>query len=61
MKKIKKHFFYDNLTPFVWGFVFGLIVAAAAMSTELTSLQRKLDDPHHCVSTCVELFEKWGC
>ncbi len=27
----------------------------------LNQCKRDLDDPHHCVSVCVEQFEKFGC
>lgn len=27
----------------------------------LNQCKRDLDNPHHCVSTCVEQFEKFGC
>lgn len=51
----------ENIKPFIWGFVVGWILAFAAFSSELSAMQKKLDDPHHCVSVCVEAFEKWGC
>lgn len=31
------------------------------VSEDNIELKAKLDDPHHCVSVCVEEFEKYGC
>lgn len=29
--------------------------------TALESCKIRLEDPHHCISVCVEQFEKMGC
>lgn len=43
--------------------LFGLISCfqAAYYSNKSATYKRMLDDPHHCVSVCVEEFEKMGC
>lgn len=37
---------------------FGAFIVA---SVENKELKARLADPHHCVSVCVEEFEKYGC
>lgn len=37
---------------------FGAFVVVVAENKELKA---QLADPHHCVSVCVEEFEKYGC
>lgn len=51
----------EIIGPFVWGTLFGLIVGCAALGSKVTELQEQLNDPHHCVSVCVEVFKAWGC
>lgn len=43
--------------------LFGFIscLQAAYYSNKSATYKRMLDDPHHCVSVCVEEFEKMGC
>lgn len=31
------------------------------LDIQILKLQTQLDDPHHCVSVCVEQFETMGC
>ena len=35
--------------------------AFVVVSEDNIKLKAQLDDPHHCVSVCVEEFEKYGC
>lgn len=44
----------DVITPFVWGLAIGLMVGMASLAGKATELQNALNDPHHCVSVCVE-------
>lgn len=37
---------------------FGAFIIVALENKELKA---QLADPHHCVSVCVEEFEKYGC
>lgn len=36
-------------------------VAFIIVANENKELKSQLADPHHCVSVCVEEFEKYGC
>lgn len=38
-----------------------LLISNYNYKKEITKLKAQLDDPHHCVSICVEEFEKMGC
>ena len=37
------------------------VVCLISQAKEIDRLKATLDDPHHCVSVCVEEFEKYGC
>lgn len=39
-------------------FFFSAYIVVSAKNKELKA---QLADPHHCVSVCVEEFEKYGC
>lgn len=40
---------------------FVFFVAFVVVVGENKELKATLADPHHCVSVCVEEFEKYGC
>lgn len=43
------------------GLFFLFFCAFVVVSEENKVLKAQLADPHHCVSVCVEEFEKYGC
>ena len=38
-----------------------LLISNNNYKKEIANLKAQLNDPHHCVSICVEEFEKMGC
>lgn len=57
------------LDKILLGFAFGIafmctllaFTTILPMEKENAALRAQLDDPHHCVSVCVEQFEKMEC
>lgn len=49
---------YTVLVTALFFVFFGAFVVVAEENKELKA---QLADPHHCVSVCVEEFEKYGC
>lgn len=57
-----------NFERVLWGFVGGVVLIGLLNSYQIGNLRNQnaelraqIDDPHHCVSVCVEQFEKFGC
>ncbi len=55
----------DFIIGVLWMFVVVCIceihVDQKALEKENSALRAQLDDPHHCLSVCVEEFKKMGC
>ncbi len=52
------------ITGFLGGFTCGLLTGSThtvELDRQILELQTQLNDPHHCLSVCVEEFEKMGC
>lgn len=56
MSKIISAFFFGmSLMSFVGAFI------TNSIRNENAELRAMLDDPHRCLSICVEEWAKWGC
>lgn len=59
MNKIE--YVYCLFTGALCGVLLGLLGVISEQKQTITELQAQLTNSHHCISVCVEQFEKMGC